>query len=706
MTQNKPSAYFAEAPREQIGQKLIERIDRYDKNSLVTQVGDRLFNAWRSYYGFDEEGFHLGSQVGRGGEQGELTIVRINHARALVNALLNLIIAPKFVWTPRAANIDYDSVRQTQLAADFLEHLWHNKKVAANAAKAVEEGIAFTEGFILVEWDAAAGSIFAPTPDGEGVVRTGDLRYTNVSSWDVIRDPNKPAWDELDWLIVRVWRNKYDLAARSKDEAERARILNAPNELPANTKHKKQDPDTDDVPVYIFFHKPCAVLPFGREVRFLADGTVIHFGNLPLDHIPLHRVVPSELIGTPFGYSAYLEILGVQELSDSINSSVASNISTFGTQAIAIEEGSNIDLQSLAGMTAVYYPPGKQPPAALQLTKSPPEAFKYLELLKSWQELLMGLNSVVRGEAQSDRFSGQALALLQSQALQQASTLQSNYVRMLEGVGTTSIQFLRKFASAPLKIGIVGQHKLAVVKESEVTKDKLSSVEQVYVELGNPISQTAAGRFELGQLLVQMKMVRTPEMLQQVFDTGRIDPLTRSSQEELLNILKENEDIAKGEVPVAMLHDQHLLHGKEHTTPVANPAARQDAAVLNAYMKHQLGHYELLFGVPAGEWIPDPITGEEKFQPTDPIYRERMLILTGQQPPPPMGPPGMGPPPPGMEPPPPGPMPNAADALETIAPPPGGTGAAPNVPKLPGPPENPATGQKWDPTTGGGVVPS
>ena len=169
-----------------------------------------------------------------------------------------------------------------------------------------------------------------------------------------------------------------------------------------------------------------------------------------------------------------------------------------------------------------------------------------------------------------------------------------------------------------------------------------------------------------------------------VVETGRFEPMTRGTTEELTNILRENEDIAQGLPVMSMLHDNHLLHGIEHKTPVANPEARRNPQVMEAWTKHMWAHYAQFFGVP------------EEFVPQDPLYRDRMLILTGQTPPPP-APMPMGPPPgqgnpPNTAPPPQGNEPKPAGDM------PGGPA------KMPRMPTNPSTGEQWDAETGGGMV--
>jgi hypothetical protein len=97
-------------------------------------------------------------------------------------------------------------------------------------------------------------------------------------------------------------------------------------------------------------------------------------------------------------------------------------------------------------------------------------------------------------------------------------------------------------------------------------------------------------------------------------------------------------------------------------------------------------HYSQFYGVPL------------EMVEMDPMYRQRFLMLCGRPvPPEPMGPP---PGPMGPEGMPPGgpevglpPEPSVAATGPTLA------------AEMPSMPTNPATGQEWNPNTGGGVVP-
>lgn len=657
------TSYWAAVPTDEIGEKLSAKLQTLAADQLVTTLAQQDARSYQYFYGLNPEGVHATSQVLRGGDEGELAEMRVNHARPLVNTLLNLIVAPKIVWSPKATNIDAAAIAECELAASILEYYWRDKQVSKHAVLALEDALVFREGFVLVEWDDSAGDDVL-SDDGVTTTRAGDLRYTNISRWDVIRDPNKTSWDALDWVMVRLFRNRYDLAAQYPEQAE---------EIHRNAEDKKHEfgrpvdtGDSDDVAVYRFYHRRSAAIPTGRQLLCLLDGTVLEGSDttLEFDDIPLYRVSAGELRGTPFGYSPFLDIQGVQELMDSLHTCIASNQSTFGTQSIAIQKGTEYDLEQTGGGMRIWeYPQDGKPPEALQLTKTPNEIFQYLAQLKKEQELLFGLNSVVRGEPQSGEMSGSALALLESQALQQSSTIQANYLRFVEGLGNCTIYVIQRKAKLPTKIAIVGKNNTSLVTETQYTGKSLGRIKKVQVEVGNPLSQTSAGRIEMAKDLLQHGFIKSPEQYLQVLTTGRLDPLTQSLSKELLLIRSENEQLMEGEVPPVFYLDDAPLHIREHRSVLCDPAVRRNPMAVEAVKSHIAMHEQEYFNA-------SPQT----------------LALAGV-PPPQMPPPGA--PPPGPDGPPGPPSPG---------------GPQPEQPELPSLPKNPATGQQWDPVTGGGAV--
>ena len=677
--------YWAAREVSELAVELGKRIQNSNVASHFQRgVNERAARAYRYYFGMSASGVHTTSQVLRDGEQGELAAVHINHARSLVNTLLSLLTTQKIVWNAKAVAADYNSIRECELAAALLEYYWSEQRYAQYAVRALEEAIVLGEGFVFLEWDKQAGEDSMPTPDMTGTIRTGDIRVANVSSWDVFRDTTRTSYDDLDWCIIRRYQNKYTLAAEFPEQEET--ILDTPDPIVPHRGGGVESAEYNDcVPVYHFFHKMTPAVPTGRYCKFLSDECVLSDGTLAdsgLSQVPLYRVAAGELFGTPFGYTPFYDILGIQELYDSLQTSIASNQSTFATQCIVTQQGSEFSPESIAGgMKVLYVPPGSEPPKALQLTATPTEVFRHVESLQKNMELSMGLNSVVRGSPQSGEQSGAALALLSAQALQQSNVLNSSYIRFVEAVGAGVLELIRNNLSLDKQLSIVGKGSAFLLAANNYNGKSFKHVKQVSVEVGNPLSQSASGRLTIAKDLLQGQLVKTPEQYIQVLTTGRLEPLTKGITDELLLIRGENEALARGEIPPVIYIDDHTLHAREHRSVLANMEARKDAKVIEAVMQHLREHETVLYT-------------------TEPA----LLALMGQQPP-------QAPPPPDLA--------NGNPIPANLnpgqgGPPPGGPEG--QVPKLPGNPAvgqepqparmptNPDTGAPYDTATGGGKV--
>lgn len=649
------SDYWVLQDPETLGKTLSSKIADLGASEYLSATRLREQRAYLYYYGISPSGVHATSQVLRGGDVGELAVVRINHCRALVNTLVNLITSAKLVWTPKAVNEDYASDLQCELAASLLEYYWTQQGISEICNRALEEAVLFGESFVLAEWDGNSGETYAALEDAE--VKTGDVKFSPVAPWDVIREPTKRSFDELDYVIVRRRLNKWTMAAKYPEQAEQ--VLECPSTVnPTGLSYGRDTTDNDDAEFFYFYHKKTAAVPNGLEGCFLADGTFLGAPKPAfLDYFPVIRWFAMEQNSTPFAYTPFFDILGIQELMDSLQTAIASNQTTLGNQLIAFETGSEISPDDVGGgMKALYYPAGAKPPQAIDLLRTAPEIFAHLKDLQNQQELVMGLNSVVRGEANSGEQSGSALALLSSQALQQSSVIQGHHVRAVEMLGNCLFDLLRQNLSLPRTVSLIGKNNAYLVQDSKFTGESFSSIKRIQVLTGNPMQQTTSGRMEIAKDLLQMGIIKSAEEYLDVMDTGRLEPLTKGLKRELDLIRSENEQLQRGENPPVLVLDDHLLHAREHRAVLANPQARKNPGVVNATLQHISEHEQLYYTAPAST-----------------------LMLVGQTPPAaPALPPG-GPPP-------------GESSPEVTAPP--GNPLAGDLPPPAEMPTNPATGEQ------------
>lgn len=667
--------YFAALPREDVGSELMRRCDNWYNYISASGHYLRMKKSYNAYYGIGESG--TTSEITRSGVQGELALIKVNHFRNLVQHMLVMTTQQRPAMEARAVNSDFKSQAQTVLANGILDYYMREKNLERYLKIAAEMSLIFGEGYVGMEWDEQLGDEYDVDPDTQEIKHTGDLKYRNYTPLDIVKDVYIESYDEHEWLIVRQWKNKFSLAAKYDELADRILELQTKDQVGDMVLEwfNKAITETDRIPVYSFYHKQTDALPSGRLVVFCSDDIILYDGPLPYREIPVFRIAPGDFIGTGQGYTIGFDLLALQEAYDALCSAVVTNQSTFGVQNIMIPTGHNIAVQQLAGgLNLIEYDPGSGPPQALNLTNTPPEVFQFIDKLEKVMETISGVNSVARGNPEASLRSGNALALVQSMALQFNNGLQQSYAALIEDIGTSTLNALKDFAAAPRVAVIVGKNNRSLVKE--FTGNDLDKVDRVIVDVGNPLAKTTAGKMEIADNLMQMGLIKTPQEYFSVLKTGDLDPLIKGDFSEIMLSHSENEELAQGKSVQALVYDSHSLHIKEHRCVLASPDARKNPEVVRAVNDHIAQHIELL-------------------RNTDP----GLLMQIGEQPMPPPGQmqmPGQPPAPQGEE----GGLTQdqaaaGQQAAETMGPP------SEEMPGMPGMPSNPLSGNEWNPETGG-----
>ena len=217
--------------------------------------------------------------------------------------------------------------------------------------------------------------------------------------------------------------------------------------------------ETDDIPVYEFFHKRTESMVDGRYILFLDADIVLLDAPMPYRVIPVFRIAPSTIMGTPYGYTPMFDVFPIQEGINSLYSTIMTNQNAFGVQNLFVPRDSDIAISSLqSGMNIIE---GNTKPEAINFTQTPAEVFKFLEMMIQTAETISGVNSVTRGNPEASLKSGAALALVQSMSLQFVSGLQQSYVKLIEDTGTALVNILKDFAKTPKVIALVGKNNLS-----------------------------------------------------------------------------------------------------------------------------------------------------------------------------------------------------------------------------------------------------
>lgn len=586
--------YFAAKEAEDTARIVLAKADKWFHSLDVNGYLDKLKEAWSAYHGAYYTDAGSGHRITFSGEQGELVNLPVNHYRNICRHILTMVTASRPTMEARATNTDYKSLVQTKLANGLLDYYMREKRLEDFLYRAIEYAIVFGSGYIKMEWNATSGEIYDYNEETDTPIYEGDVKFSNLSPFDVVFDSTKEDSSQHDWVLCRSFKNRFDLAAKYPENAEDILRMETKDQMQRNDFNNIFYDETDDIAVYEFYHKRTESMPEGRYVLFVDSEIVLADASMPYRELPIYRVAPADILGTPHGYSDTFDILPIQDALNSMYSAILSNQNAFAVQNVLSPRGADVDIEQISSSLNFieYNPIGGAKPEALNLLKTAPETYEFINMLERTIETISGVNSVSRGNPESSLQSGNALALVQSMALQFVSGLQQSYVKMIEDVGTGLINMLKDFAAVPRVAMIVGESNRSYMRE--FSGDDLSSVNRVIVDVGNPLAKTTAGRVQMAEQLLQMGLIKTPEHYITIINTGKLETMTEGIDKQLLLTKAENEKMLGGEDVMAVATERHSIHIKEHGDVLADPDLKNDPELVQRVQAHIQEHIHLL----------------------------------------------------------------------------------------------------------------
>lgn len=616
------NTYFAAKDPKKTAGILLGKANSWYNQLYTNGYLSKVKNMWLAYHGAFYSDVGGGHKVSFTGEQGELVQIAVNHIRNLSQHILTMITSNRPAFQTRATNTDSKSLAQAKLGNDLLDYYMREKRLEKYLKRAVEYAIVLGSGYVKMDWNATTGEVYEVNDETGAMIYEGDVEFSNLSPYDVVFDTSKENQDN-DWVLCRSSKNKFDLAAKYPELGDKIKNLATKSDLFKYRMDLLEFDETSDVPVYEFYHKRTESMPEGRYLLFLAEDIVLIDSPMPYRALPVYRISPSDILGTPYGYTPMFDLLPLQDAVNSLYSTILTNQHAFGVQNIYVPRGADISIKSLeGGLNIIEGNSGAGKPEAMNLTSTPKEVFDFLKTLETQMETISGVNSVARGNPEASLKSGTALALVQSMALQFISGLQQEYVVLIEDIGTGLINMLKDFATVP-RIAIIAGISSRSYVEKSFTGDDLSQINRVIVDLGNPLAKTTAGKLQMASELIQYGIVKTPEDYFMVMATGNLNNLTDDATDDLILIKSENERMASGSPVKALSVDQHLSHIKHHRTVLSDPDLRMDEELTGIVLEHIQEHISFLRDVDPG-----------------------LLAILGEQP---LGPVGGTPPAPGQQ---------------------------------------------------------
>lgn len=624
-------------PKELVS-RLMQYHDHWDMSGTHPVVTAWIRNTV-AYYSNILDATSWDSALSFSGEQGELVKMVVPQARSLIEQLVTLVTKSKLSYSAVAETQGRDVIKVTRLA-DSL------------ANQVVEEQSLDTENYYLMEIAAVMGGAFTHTTwrtdkgrfaavdnvDGfERLLYDGDLDIQIKNPYEVYYDYSVSKWQDIGWAEVRSKRNRYDLIAQFPHLEDEILAIPSIKDVKTIQSHYQRMVNEDDlIYVYEFYAKPSPALPEGRMMFYGSHDAVFYDGINRYKSIPIEPLMPKRINNTMLGYPMLSDLLPAQEMLDHSFSAIATNQSAHAVQNVTIPKGASITVDDVAGMNWITYTPQNVPgggkPEPLNLVKSAPETFKFIDVLKAHMEEVSQINSALRGQPPTGVTSGVAIATLHASALEFITGAFKAYKGCMEKTMMHAINAYRRFAKTPHIVRMSGKQHTSFIQE--FIGDELDPIKAVKLPITSPLMQTIAGRVDIAEKVVQSGLVTNVQDYISIIEGSPLNQLWETELSENDRIQEENEMMAQGQKPMILFVDDHAAHIRKHAVLLNDRANREDGENTEVILNHIMEHVE-----------------HSKQQ--DPYLTA--MVRTGKQPPPPGAQPGPGgqqaptdlPPPPG-----------------------------------------------------------
>lgn len=580
-----PQEYWAAKPVDQIAAAIEDKFDGYKKWGQSTGYFDRITTTYDAFYGLNSNGT---LRITRNDKK--VAEINVNHFRSLIKRLHILVTENKLQIQPKAKNSDAKSQIESDLAKGIVEYYGDEKNMNGVLSDSVLGALIQMERHVHAPWSVSEG--YELSVDGAEVIKSGDQAFETYSPLDVAKSTTAK---DSPFFIIRKKVNRYDEAALNptfKDEILGS-TLNQDQYDRSRTQSLdvKQD-DEDSCYKFILYHARTPAMPSGRHVEVIA-GNVLFDRKLKYDKVPLFTITAGDVLDTVFGDSPAIDLLPLQEGLNALFSGTLTNNLNNSVQLIYSADP-NLTLTKLSdGQTLVS---AASPPSALNLTGSSSENFKMIDLLISSLQLLSGVNDTARGNPAASLKSGSALTVMVAAAIQYVNALQKNYARISGDVASCLISNIQIFQTEEMTAYITGVSRKGQIKKFKA-KD-LMNVARVSCDLGNPMTSSFAGRANLIADWQQYGILKDPKQIISFLRTGELDQTTENAFSDAILIREENELIRKGMTPTVLITDNHAEHIVDHKGVMSSPEARENPAVLEAWLAHVQEHIDTMRMVP------------------------------------------------------------------------------------------------------------
>lgn len=590
-------------PANDCAQHIFDAIQRYQKTLKGSDIYSRWVRAHRCYHAFADGNSGDGSFLGRRGSKGQRAVTRNSRTATDARHAIGIIsqAVPSLEGLP--VNSAPETLAQVRLVKRLFDYYMERRQLGREYYNAAVGSFRFGIHWIFFDWDPFAGEPLpapesapqlqdqpAPDPEEQGFKRdtTGDIVYRARSPLQTVLDLQQTG--AHDWQIVADPINRWELAARYPNQAEEIKKLPSlaqsdaaawGSDFALSSTTAARGTDSDLVRVWTLYHRKCRAMPEGRMLCAAADDCWFFDGPLPYDEVPSVQIVAGDQIeGTPWFDSPMFHATGTQSAIDRAYGAWITNVLATGHQFVSVPDPDFSVSELSDGVSAITTKPGVEgsEPRGISMTAPQAENEKLIARLTSDVDSTFATNSVIRGEPDANIRSGNYAGLLVQQAISFQNPAQYSFQRAVEMGGNHLLAILKRFADRPLIAELAGPG--GQWRQQAFSQKDISGIHRIYAKPGNPAERTSAFRRSQADFMLEHGLIATRTEYLAACSTSQPELLDEDEETQMIGVMQQREMLLSGQIPQALVTDDHPFFVQKFAALLASPDARNDQGLI------------------------------------------------------------------------------------------------------------------------------
>jgi len=354
--------------------------------------------------------------------------------------------------------------------------------------------LVYGTGLIKTVWDSSKGDIIEANMETGELTLEGDIDVTIPSTWNIFVDPDARSWDDVKWVIERIYIDYEEAVSRwpeKRDELDQARVQEkSPSSTGMQTELRDMHYNSVELleywetglPTNGYLGRYCITTTTGEVIesprpspfRFKRPGAAsrVESSDLPDEvkltrieklpeqaALPYHFITDIDVPNTLWGKSAVEYAMTLQNNLNRLDATRLDNIQAHGAARMILPESAEISEDALGNSPwDIVKITGNQPPYFMSAPQLLPELsserINYIQGIND----VMGINESMFGQ-QSREQSGASMQYATNQGNMIRHRLFNKYVACVESVYKALLNLARKHWSISRTIHVLGKEQ-------------------------------------------------------------------------------------------------------------------------------------------------------------------------------------------------------------------------------------------------------